>query len=313
MDPPDRRWAEMAAHRHNVVSRRDVTMAGLSSSALYRRVANGLLVPAGTHSYRFAGVQLDWFGQLQAGLFDLGEDALVAGRAAAALFGLDGFAEGSVSFYLPRSQRRRLTTGAVRSGPPVHRFEIVRVRDFPCTSAALRIAHLAAEVSERELANALDSAVRLRLTSVDLLTRRLTVQREKGIPGMQFRDRVLTEAGVESWLERRFLRLVKETSLPLPLLQRVYRQGGRHVARVDFDFAPLPFVAELAGQRGYLTRRERQRQERRRNALQLAGKAAYFFTYEDVVEEPVVVLDTLRSAVRGARGRASLVLDREAG
>ena len=90
-------------------------------------------------------------------------------------------------------------------------------------------------------------------------------------------------AGVESWLERAFLRILRGTALPTPTMQRTYRRDGTHVARVDFDFAPLPVIVEVGGQRGYLSTTERQRQERRRNELQLLGKVIYFFTTEDVV------------------------------
>jgi hypothetical protein len=300
MREADRRLAAVAARQRNVASREDVTASGLSPKALHRRVASGLLVPVGTKAFTFAGVELDWHGRLQAGLYDLGSDALVAGRAAAALLGFDGFGPGPLSYYLPRQLRGRCTAGVVRSGPPVHPLDRTVVEGLACASAALTVLHLAADVSERELGNALDSAVRLRLTSVDHLARRLATYRSKGVQGVEQLDRVVAEAGVESWLERRFLRLVREAGLPVPQLQRVHRSGGRHVARVDFDFAPLPFVAELAGQRGYLSRRDRQRQERRRNQLQLTGTVAYFFTYEDVVEEPAVVLRTLDAAARQA-------------
>ncbi len=80
----------------------------------------------------------------------------------------------------------------------------------------------------------------------------------------------------------------------------MYRRDGVHVARVDFDFAPLPIVVEVGGRRGYLSADERRRQEHRRNELQLVGKIVYFFTTEDVAEDPAYVVTTLRTALRGA-------------
>ena len=85
----------------------------------------------------------------------------------------------------------------------------------------------------------------------------------------------------------------------------MYRRDGRHVARVDFDFAPWPVIVEVGGQKGYLTTRERQRQERRRNELHLLGKALYFFSYEDVTEEPGYVAGTVRSALDATSRAAS--------
>ena len=65
---------------------------------------------------------------------------------------------------------------------------------------------------------------------------------------------------------------------------------GCSIARVDFDFEPLPVIVEVGGRRGYMSASERQRQERRRNQLQLLGKVVYFFCTEDVVESPGYVV-----------------------
>ena len=46
----------------------------------------------------------------------------------------------------------------------------------------------------------------------------------------------LIDAGVESWLERRFLELIREAGLPRPECQVIFRDGSRTVARVDFLF-----------------------------------------------------------------------------
>jgi hypothetical protein len=300
--PIDQQLAELAATQHQVFTRQQTRDARLNRQRLHDRIATGRFVAEGTHALRFAGTTLDYLGQLQAGLFNLGDESFVTGRAAAALFGFDGYEPGPLSYYVPREQRRRQTTGKVRSGPPVHRLDLTVVEGLRCASATLTIIHLAAEVTERELANALDSAVRAGRTAPAFLSRRLAVLRRPGVPGLCLLDHVLHEAGVESWLERRFLRMVREAGLPEPTSQRIFRAGGRHVARVDFRFdtVPRPFIAELCGKKGYLTSRERQRVERRRNALQGLGEIVYAFTYEDVVEEPRVVLTTLRDAARAA-------------
>jgi hypothetical protein len=52
-----------------------------------------------------------------AGLLDLGGDAVVTGRAAAALHRLDGFEPDLVQFLVPRRQRRRKVVGEVTSTP----------------------------------------------------------------------------------------------------------------------------------------------------------------------------------------------------
>ena len=291
--------AALAIEQHEVVSRAQILSAGVSRSALQRQVASGLLLPVGTHSYRFAGTVLSWRGRLQAGLLDLGPDALVACRSAAALHGLDGFQPGPLEFVVPRRNRDRRTRGEVRSGPPVPLLDRTRVDGLAVTSPALTVIQLGAHASRREVANAVDSAVRLGLLTPEVVRRRLMAHRGRRLVGVPVLDAVLVDAGVHSFLERRFLRLVRQAGLPEPALQRVHRRGSRLVARVDFDFAPLPVVVEVGGQLGYLTRAERQRQERRRSELQLLGRTVHFFSYEDVTDDTTYVVATLRSALEG--------------
>ena len=293
-----RALALLAAEQHEVISRDQALGLGVSRWAFQRHVASGVLVPVGMHTYRFAGTALTWPGQLQAGLLDLGPDALVARRAAAALHGLDGFEPGPLEFVVPRTHRDRRTAGEVHSGPPIPLLDRTRVHGLAVTSAALTVIQLAADATRNEVTNALDSAVRLGLLTPDLVRRRLAIHRHRSFPGGPLLDEVLADAGVQSFLERRFLRLVRHAGLPEPVLQRVHRRGSRLIARVDFDFAPLPVVVEVGGQLGYLTRTERQRQERRRSELQLLGRIVYFFTYEDVTDDPSYVVRTLRSALQ---------------
>jgi putative AbiEi antitoxin of type IV toxin-antitoxin system len=109
------RLIELTAGQHQVFSRAQARAAGLSSSALSRRVRAGRLVACGTTALRFAGVTLTYRGELMAGILDLGPDALVTGRAAAVLHGLDGFSEGLLEYLVPRDQRGRVTSGVVTS------------------------------------------------------------------------------------------------------------------------------------------------------------------------------------------------------
>ena len=252
----------------------------------------------GPHTLTFAGVGLDWRGRLQAGLLDLGPGALVSAQAAAALHGLDGFDEGPLAYLVLRSVRKRPTAGKVTSTPSIAPLDRCVVDGLPVTSGTRTVVELIGRVSINELGNALDSAIRRRLTAPSVVERRVRELGREGRRGVGAFDRVMKFAGVESWLERRFLRLVRGTGLPQPTLQRTYRNDGVHVARVDFDFSPLPVVVEVGGQRGYMSATERRRQEHRHNQLQLLGQVIYFFTTEDVSGDPAYVVATLTKGIR---------------
>ena len=96
MNDADRLLVALAARQRQVFTRRQARLAGLTAAAVHRRVKAGALVVHGPHTLHFAGSQLDWRGALLAGLYDLGDEAAISGRAAAALHGLDGFEEGPI-------------------------------------------------------------------------------------------------------------------------------------------------------------------------------------------------------------------------
>jgi very-short-patch-repair endonuclease len=99
-------------------------------------------------------------------------------------------------------------------------------------------------------------------------------------------------------LERRFLELVREAGLARPRTQVVFRAGGRHVARVDFLFDASDVVVEVSGQKGHASPSDRLRDAQRRNELQDLGLRVYEYTYDEVVNQPAFVRNTLRLRLR---------------
>jgi very-short-patch-repair endonuclease len=289
----DRRLAALAGQQRQVFTRAQARASGLSFNGIRRRIQSGVFAVVGPHTLTFAGVTLDWRGRLQAGLLDLGPAALVSAEAAASLHGLDGFDEGHLVFLVPRELRDRRTIGTVTTSTSIKPLDRTTVDGLAVTSGTRTVIELIGRVSRERLGNAVDSAWRKRLTAPTVINGRLTELGRQGRTGITDFDRVMKMAGVESWLERAFLRLLLSTALPTPTMQRTYRRDGVHIARVDFDFSPLPIIVEVGGKRGYLSSAERQRQERRRNELQLLGKVIYFFTTEDVRSDPEYVIRTL--------------------
>jgi hypothetical protein len=297
MNEVDRRLAVIAAQQRQVFTRCQARDAGLSFNAIHRRIDSGALVVVGPHTLTFAGVILDWRGQLKAGLLDLGAEALVTAESGAALLGFDGYEQGPLVYLVPRSLRNRKTNGIVIATPTIEPLDRTEIDGLAVTSGTRTVVELIGRVSPTGLGNALDSACRKRLTAPSVVDRRLAKLGGKGRAGVADYDLVRTIAGVESWLERAFIRLVRRSGLPEPAVQLTYRRDGAHIARVDFDFAPLPVIVEVGGQRGYLSLAERQRQERRRNEVQLLGKMIYFFCTDDVRSDPGYVVKTLRTAL----------------
>ena len=107
-----------------------------------------------------------------AGLLDLGEGSVITGRAAAALHGFDGFADGPVEL-LVRATTRIGERSARVVVPAIGPLDRVFVDGLALTSGTRTVLELLGRVSERELGNAIDSAIRLGVTAPVALRRRL--------------------------------------------------------------------------------------------------------------------------------------------
>jgi hypothetical protein len=280
-----------------VFTRAQARAAGLSPDAIRRRLTCGDLVVVGRHTLTFGGVVLDWRGELQAGLLDVGPHALVSARSAAALLELDGYDEGHHDYLTLRTDRHRRVQVPFTATSSIKRADQCVIDGLPTTSATRCIVELLGKVTLEQLGNALDSACRMGLTNERVVSQRLEELGRQGRKGVADLDRLMRDVGVQSWLERAFLRGIAGSGLPRPAVQQIHRRDGAHIARVDFDFAPLPVIVEVGGRRGYLSYAERQRQEHRRKELQLLGKTVYFFTYDDVVNRLRHVIDTVRAAI----------------
>lgn len=301
MKDVDRALIELAGRQHQVFSREQARAAGLSSAALSKRVARGQLVecsPAGLH---FPGVTLAYRGQLMAGLLDLGPGALVSAHAAGHLHGLDHLEEGPLEFLTLREARHRRTIGSVRSTSSISKLDRAVVDGLACTSVTRTVIELLRAGDAIAAGNALDSGTRMRLTAPAVVERRLAELGRQGREGPAAFDLMRQLGSVESRLERQFLTIVNDAGLPTPALQQRYRLEGVGVVRVDFEFLTYPIVAEVGGRRGYLSAAERRHQERRRTALQLAGKTVYFFSADDVFNDPDFVVRTLFAALSASR------------
>ena len=80
-----------------------------------RALDRGQLDRIGPRTFSVAGAPATWRMSLQAALLDLGANAAVAGRSAAALLGFDNFAEGPVELLVPRRERMHQAIAVVRS------------------------------------------------------------------------------------------------------------------------------------------------------------------------------------------------------
>jgi very-short-patch-repair endonuclease len=272
-------------------------------------IAAGILVQVEATVYVVAGSTDTWHRQLRVGLLALGPNAWVSHEAAAALHELEGTPDERPAVFTTMRGRRgvRLRNGTVHTTTLCGPHDVIAVDGFRCASATRVVLDLAAEgASDHRVAQAIDSAVRLRKSAVVVLEKRLAALRGSGRPGVRRLDRLLLDSGGESVLERTFLRLVRENGLPRPKTQCRIPHGPRQVARVDFLYEDERLVIEVSGRLGHSTPSERAKDAQRRNELQDLGFAVYEYTWGDVTTRPRWVVETLRE--RLARRRAQTLV-----
>jgi hypothetical protein len=289
--------AAQAAGQHSVISLTQLEHGGVHATLRLKWQRAGLLERLGPRSFAMAGSAPTWMRTLSGAYLDLDGAGCVAGRSAARLMGLDGFAGDEVELLVPRTNRRRASSGLVRSSSrAIDRRDIQRIEGMRVVRAERLILDAPLfHFTRAEIENAIDSAIRLRLVSEQRLRTRVIDEHRAAINGGRALLDALIDTGGESRLERWFLRICRQAGLPRPMLQKTYRSDGRTVARVDAEF-PGHLVVEVAGHGTHATRRQRQRDAERQTELTLLGKRVLTFTYEDVRDRPAWVVSRLRAA-----------------
>ncbi|MEQ1703081.1 MAG: type IV toxin-antitoxin system AbiEi family antitoxin domain-containing protein, partial [Ilumatobacteraceae bacterium] len=105
MSSKDRVLIELAAKHDFLVGRREIRQAKLTSREWAYRVRRGEWVPVAPTVWRHAATPETWELKVRAAARWLGKSAALAGRSAAAWWGLDGFDQGVVEFVVPRERR----------------------------------------------------------------------------------------------------------------------------------------------------------------------------------------------------------------
>lgn len=294
----DVQLARIARAQEGLLSTADLA-SRLTPGQRRRLVSSGSIERVAPRVYAISGVPRSHRYRLRLGLLSLGERSWISYEAAAALHGLDRSKPNVVEFTVPRSKRGIDLPFIVHTTDMIKPIDFIEVEGFRTTSATRTIIDLAhGRAHPQRVEAAIDSAIRLGLSSPEVIAKRLETLRGSGRWGCRLIDDLIIDAGGHTMLERRFLQLVREAGLPRPRTQVVHRKNGRHVARVDFLFDEASVVVEVSGQLGHSTPLERARDAQRRNELQDIGRRVYEYTWEDVTKRPAYVRSTLVQRLR---------------
>lgn len=286
---------DLAADQEGLLTSAQLREHGITVWSQRRLIADGWMFRLAPRVYALRGSPDTHRRRLRCGLLCLGERSWVSFEAAATLHGLDRSRPHAVEFTIERPRRPAVLPFPVHTTTRLDPIDHVVVDGFRVTSATRTVFDLAlARAHPQRIEAAIDSAVRLQLSSPEVLARRLEGLRGSGRWGCRRVEEMIVDSGGHSYLERRFLELVREAGLPTPRKQVVFRADGRHVARVDFFFEEYDVVVEVSGQWGHASPAERTRDAQRRNELQDLGVRVFEYTFDDVTKRPDMVRRTLR-------------------
>ncbi len=289
--------AMRASRQHQMVTTADVEALGISAARWQRMQDAGWWVPVTPRHFRPAPVELTLDMQVRAGLDWLGSRSALFGSTALWWLGVEVDEPWVAEFLVPRRRRSSAEWMIVHSSTRWSDHDVTRHAGLRTSNAARALVDLAGSgVSARDIERSIDSAIRLRRTS--LVSLRATLRRLSGTgrTGCSLMRELILDSGGESFLERRFLQLVRRSGLPRPTTQVTFKRAGDRPMRVDFLFGST-VVVEVSGRHGHSTDSDRRKDAHRRNELQQRGLLVLEFTTADVIDDPAHVVRTLRQSL----------------
>jgi hypothetical protein len=276
----------LASRSRGVVTRQELLGAGVTRDELEHRVAIGALIRVHRGVFRVGHQSPSLEARYTAAVKACGEGSLLAGRAAAHLFGLLKRPPSLPEVLAPTQRRIK--------GVIAHRArrsdlaDATRWRAIPITTVQRTLVDLAPVLEEDELARAVHEAdVRHHTTPAQVDQ---VLCRRHNWPGARKLRRVIWgEVPVTlSRLESRFLDVLRTASLPQPEVNR--RVDGRYV---DCRWPEHHLTVELDSYRYHHSRHAWEQDHQREREARARGDEFRRYTWLDVDEQPAPMLADL--------------------
>ena len=292
----------MAARQHGVIHRRQALEAGLSASAIQRRLASGSWCYELPKVYGFEASPRTWLRGCSAAALWAGRSAAIGYHAAAVLLGLDDRRPTVIDVVELRCLRAPNAVIRVHRPRSLEPQDVTEVAGIRVTSTSRTLLDLASVLEEEQVEVILDAALQRGMTSLPRL--RWTLEREaaKGRKGTSVLRALVdsrTPFVVESQLETRFLQLLRRSRLPLPVSQHEVTDGTGLRSRLDFAYPAAKVGIELDGYRYHSGRAAWTSDARRANRLVQDGWRILRFTWSDVADRPTHVVAAIRELLLG--------------
>jgi len=300
------RLAHLAERQHGVVSREQMRKLGYSDSAVDRATRAGRLHRIHRGVYAVGHVRLSPHGHCHAALLACGRRAMLSHDSAAWLWGLQATLASTVDVAIPaRGHHKRGIR--VHYLPRLVAEDIATSEGLPTTSASRTLLDRATSATHKAVERDLDRAERLgllELAAIDELLMR--AGKHPGIAKLRAGAELHRDpAYTRSWLERRFLQLVRKSGLPIPSTN-VFIAGFE----LDMYWERERFAVELDGYAFHSSRKSFESDRRRQEELKLAGIEMVRFTAQRVIDGPREVAGRLSRLLTNRQLELSRLPDR---
>jgi len=295
MNDAERAIMVLAQRQHGALSRRQAIEAGLSPSAIARRLSMGEWVRLFHGAYRLAGSECTFEQRVMAGTLVAGDGAVASHRAAAALLGMPG-APRWVEITVPRTSRVELAGVIAHRSRLLAPEDVARLKGIPATTAGRTIADLARVYPASKVGPMLDYALARRLVTRAQLEARLTGRRHDDVLRELLAERPSTARPMGSEFESHLFRGLRDAGLPLPVAQyRVLMPDGSEVF-LDFAYPDVMLAIEADSYLWHASLADWQRDRARNNELVALGWSILPLTYDLVVHHPAEAARQVRAA-----------------
>jgi hypothetical protein len=295
--------ARVAEQQHGVVHGELLRGVGLTSSMIERRLKRGQLRRRAPGVYAFGGSPATRAQMLVVLALSIGPRAAISHDSAAHMWGMINQRPGDVHVVVDRWQREHRADCVVHESLDLGDSDRVWMDGVPLTNASRTIVDLGA-TSPWLVERALSTSLRLELftvAEVDGFVRRVARRGRRGVGVIRpLLDMHRSVGGqTESYLEDRFLRVLFDSQIELPLPQfEILEPSGRIVCRADFAYPAYQLLIELDGRSYHSDTIAFQRDRDKQNRTQELGWRTLRFTWNDVFRKPDHVATTVSSFLR---------------
>jgi very-short-patch-repair endonuclease len=291
----------LAAAQFGLVSRTQAKALGLTNDILRRRLDSGRWESIHRDVFRIAGAPISLRQRMLAACLGWGPDALISFNSAMRLWELPGTWGDEPQHIIVDRGRRRSDYPARRHWlGPLPRGDITAKGPIPVTTVSRTFVDVAGCAPSEELEDALDDALRRRLTSIPRMRRQLEAAgRRKRVAILRalLDARDPTTRPPESLLETKVARILRSAKLTGLVAQHNIVVEGHVIARVDFAIPTAKVAVEADGYRWHSDRAQWQRDLERRNALTNLGWRIIHITWDDL-SRPQAIIDQVEQALR---------------